>query len=146
MKKTLLVVVLVFALAIGTFASYGDSIEIRSEEFERGIGFMQGGFGTRHREDFDQRACCFDDFENLSEEERQELFKERMELRDEYREERIKLALEEGRISKEEAEEWRTHFAEMDKLREEEGFTRGRGHHMGQGRRSHGGRMMRKNF
>ena len=146
MKKTLLVVVLVLALAIGTFASYADSIEIRSGEFERGIGFMQGGgFGFRHRENFEGRACCFDGFENLSQEERQEVFKERAELRDEYREERIKLALEEGRISKEEAEEWRTHFAEMDKLREEQGFTRGRGH-MGFGRKSHARRMMRNNF
>lgn len=112
MKKILLVGLLVFTMAVGAFAVYADSPATGEFGFTRGHGHM-------NRQTFDgMNSGEFRGRIDLSEEERQE-------ERAEYREERIKRALEEGRITEAQAREWRAHFEEMDKFHEENGFLGG---------------------
>lgn len=153
MKRILLVGVLVFTLVIGAFAVYADSPATGEFGFGRGYGHMGGNaYGHMNNSEFNRRIDLteeereewfqnrqnfFEERENFTEEERQEWFNEMQDERAEYREERIKLALQEGTITEEQAAEWRTHFEEMDKFHEENGFV-GRGFQGGMMGRGHG--------
>lgn len=151
MKKRLLVGVLVFTMAIGSFAVYADSVVTSEFGFGRGNmsgkvhGHMNAGnlsnrinLTEEERQEWIQsRKDIFEERQNLTEEERQEFFQARQEERAVYREERIKIALKDGTITEEQAAEWRTHFVEMDKFHEENGFA-GKGFKNGGMGRGHG--------
>lgn len=121
MKKIVLASALLATIGIGAGSVYAGSPS--TNEFDRGYGHMRDSEVNRGRINLDR--------ENLTEEERQGRFDERQAERAEYREERIQLALEEGWISEEEAEERRAEFAERDRLYEASGFDSGRHHHGG---------------
>ncbi len=114
MKKILLVGALVFTMVVGAFAAYADSPDSNRFSFGRGYGHMNGY-------EFNREV-------DLNDEDREQWINERQEERTEYREERIKDALEDGTITEEQAKEWRERFDEMDELHEESGYIGGSCH------------------
>lgn len=118
MKKIFVILGIVLTLTIGTVVAYADN----------GISGMR--FPGRHNA-------------NFSVESMEELLKERKE----FREERLKSALENGAITDTEAKEWEEHFKYMDDFHEENAYLhggRGCGPNYGNGRMGHG-MMMRGN-
>ena len=97
MKKGLIILAITFTLIVGTVVAYADS----------DISAMNSPW--RHNN-------------SLSEISREELLKERAE----FREEEIKKALEEGRITESEAKEWEEHFKYMDEFHDRNGYLNGR--------------------
>ncbi len=148
MKKLLVVGLLIFGITVGAFAVYADAADTNEFSLTRGFGHMMGrGFNrgmdlTSEEKDelIKNRSEFFEKLDNLTDEERQEWISKMQEEKSEYREEMIKKGLENGSITEEQAGEWRTHFVEMDKFHEENGFIAGGCHGgrigRGQGRRN----------
>ncbi len=154
MKRMLMVGALVFTMAVGTFTVYADSNEVNGFSLGRGYHHMGGGEfnrgmdlnGEEREELLEKKKEFFENQSNLTDEERQELFKEMQEERVKSREERINKALEEGTMTEEQARELRAHCAEMAKLHEENGFIGGKFQGANPGRRHGGGMMGGKRF
>ena len=100
MKRILLILTLVLALGIGTMAVFADSG--RSDTMFPGMNY-----------------------ENMTEQEREEWFNERNEYRDEYRKESIKEALKDGKITESQAKEWEEHFKYEDDFHNKNGYIGG---------------------
>src|SRR5665648_810793 len=107
----LVIGVLVLTMVVGAFAVYADSPSTNVFSFGRGYGHMNGN-------DFNGEI-------DVNDQEREEWINEIQEERTEYREERIKYALENGTITQEQAIEWREHLTEMDEFYEESGYIEG---------------------
>lgn len=115
MKKSLIVLTLILALGIGTFAAYADSAKPAPVLPSR--------------------------FQNVTEAERDEWLKEREEWfkdRTDYRKEELEKALKNGTITEAEYKEWSEHFQYMDEFHSKNGiggfgggFGCGRGMGMG---------------
>lgn len=132
MKKMLFAGAAVLALGVGSYSVYADGADNNESEYENAYENVED-YGPRHY----KNDPGFNREENLTDEKRQERFDNHQEERSEYREERIQSALEDGRMTEEEAEEWRTESAERNQDSKENRFSR-RGHH-GQSRgRRHG--------
>ena len=96
MKKISIVLGLALVLTIGTVVAYADN----------------GSSGIRP---FGRYSTSF------SKESTEELLKDR----DEFREERLNKALEDGSITESEAKEWQEHFKYMDEFHAENGYLHG---------------------
>lgn len=115
MKKKILTGALILVLGAGSIVAYADAAKVPNIfPGERNI--------------------------NLTLEDREGWFKERHQ----FRNERVKEALEKGLITEEEAKSWQEHFEYMDKYHSENGFIPG-GCGMGFGRHHRGRGMMRGN-
>lgn len=117
MKKILLASALVATMGIGAFSVYADSSD--TTEFDRDYGHM-------YNDDINKSQS---NREIFTDEERQEWFDGRQAEQLERREERIEAALLDGRITEDEAVEWRAENEENNRFREGNGFNRNSHHH-----------------
>lgn len=133
MKRILLAGALIMTMGIGAFSVYADSTSVN--EYNQTYSQMHhNGLG---------RGRFNKDGENFTEEERQEWFENRQAERSEHRDERIKLALEEGWITEEEAAEREAELAERDQFQQENRYSNRRSYNGGMGRRYRQERLYR---
>ncbi len=118
MKKTLVVVALIFTIAIGTFAVHADTGNMQNV-FPNKNGNMsfkngEGRFNKANRFTEEER-------DNLTQEERQEWFEERTE----YKRQAIEEALVSGNISEEQAKDLEEELQMKKEFHKENGFKDG---------------------
>ncbi len=119
MKRILLILTLVLALGIGTMVAFADS----GKSDTKIPGF---------------------NYENMTEQEKEEWFNERNEYRDEYRKESLKEALKDGKITESQVKEWEEHFKYEEDFHNKNGYIGGgcgRGNGMMKGKGNGNGMM-----
>ncbi|MDN6195050.1 MAG: hypothetical protein L0L39_01835 [Atopostipes suicloacalis] len=131
MKKIIFAVTALLALVAGSYSIYADSGGPKESKIENRREYKRNdssrNFDSTHR---------FTKWQDMTESERQDWFEERHNNRFRNREDRIKNALDEGRITEEEAADLKEELAESKEYDKENEFSPRVYHQSNRGRRN----------